>query len=124
MSAPFSTIEEALKDFKRGKFVLVTDDASRENEGDLIMAAQFVDAPAINFMARNARGLICVPMEGERLQELGLGLMSMRNTERHSTAFTMSVDAHPRFGVTTGISASDRAKAVQILINPRHVPAI
>jgi 3,4-dihydroxy 2-butanone 4-phosphate synthase/GTP cyclohydrolase II len=122
MSAPFSTIEEALEDFKRGKFVLVTDDASRENEGDLIMAAEFVDAPAINFMARNARGLICVPMEGGRLEELGLGLMSMRNTERHSTAFTMSIDAHPRFGVTTGISASDRAKAVQILINPKTRP--
>src|SRR4028119_231987 len=102
MSVPFSTIEAALEDFKRGKFVLVTDDKSRENEGDLIMAAEFVDAAAVNFMARFARGLICVPMERRRLEELRLGPMSQNNTDRHGTAFVMSVDAHPKYGITTG----------------------
>jgi 3,4-dihydroxy 2-butanone 4-phosphate synthase / GTP cyclohydrolase II len=119
---PFSTIEEALDDFRAGKFLLVTDDASRENEGDLIMAAQFVDAAAINFMARY-KGLICVPMEAARLAELRLGPMELFNTDRHATAFVSSVDAHPKFGTTTGISASDRAKAVQLLIDPSTRPA-
>src|ERR1051325_11251810 len=116
----FATIEEALKDFRAGKFVLVADDESRENEGDLIMAAQFANAKAINFLAREARGLICVPMEGKRLDELQLGPMSSLNTDRHGTAYTMSVDA--RTGTTTGISAADRARAVQVLIDPKAHP--
>ena len=117
----FATIEEALKDFRAGKFVLVADDEARENEGDLIMAAQFVDAKAINFLAREARGLICVPMDGKRLDELQLGPMSSLNTDRHGTAYTMSVDA--RTGTTTGISAADRARAVQVLIDPKSHPS-
>lgn len=116
----FSTIEAAIADFKAGKFVLVTDDAERENEGDLIIAAEFADARAINFLAREARGLICVPMEGKRLEELGLGPMSHASTDRHGTAFVMSVDA--RHGTTTGISASDRARAIQVLIDPNSAP--
>ncbi len=118
----FSTIEAALEDFKAGKFIIVTDDDSRENEGDLIMAAEFVDARAINFMAQ-FKGLICVPMEARRLEELQLAPMTGRNTDRHATAFTISVDAHRKFGTTTGISASDRAKAVEVLLNPSTRPS-
>jgi len=116
MKAPFSTIEEAIKDFRAGKFVLVTDDEARENEGDLIMAAEFVDARAINFMLRRTSGIICVPMEGARLDELGLFAMTERNTDRRGTAYTISVDA--REGTTTGVPASDRARTVQALIDP------
>jgi len=112
----FSKIEDAIADFREGKFVLVTDDASRENEGDLIIAAEFVDAPAINFLTREARGLICISMEGKRLDELNLGPMSAASTDRHETAFVMSVDA--RHGTTTGISAADRAVTTQVLIDP------
>ncbi len=112
----FSKIEDAIADFREGKFVLVTDDASRENEGDLIIAADFVDAPAINFLTREARGLICISMEGKRLDELNLGPMSASSTDRHETAFVMSVDA--RHGTTTGISAADRAVTTQVLIDP------
>ncbi|HEX8833870.1 MAG TPA: bifunctional 3,4-dihydroxy-2-butanone-4-phosphate synthase/GTP cyclohydrolase II [Abditibacteriaceae bacterium] len=118
----FSTIEEALADFRAGKFVLVTDDESRENEGDLIMAAEFVDAAAVNFMAREARGIICVPMEGNRLDALRLAAMSSSNTDPHGTAFTISVDADPRFGVSTGVSASDRARTLRVLIDPNSAP--
>lgn len=112
----FASIEDALADLQAGKFVLVTDDESRENEGDLIMAAQFVDAPAINFLLQNARGMICVPMEGARLDELKLSPMVSENTDRHQTAYTVTVDA--RHGTTTGVPASDRARTVQTLINP------
>ncbi|HVF09477.1 MAG TPA: bifunctional 3,4-dihydroxy-2-butanone-4-phosphate synthase/GTP cyclohydrolase II [Abditibacteriaceae bacterium] len=120
MKPPFSTIEEAIRDFRAGKFVIVADDESRENEGDLIMAAEFVDARAINFLAREARGLVCMPMDGKRLDELRLGPMSPFNTDRHGTGYAMSVDA--REGTTTGISASDRARTVQALINPKTLP--
>lgn len=116
----FSIIEDAIKDFHAGKFVLVTDDASRENEGDLIISAEFVDARAINFLTREARGLICVSMEGKRLEELQLGPMSATSTDKHGTAFVMSVDA--RHGTTTGISASDRARTTQVLIDPEAKP--
>src|SRR5688572_21599655 len=117
----FSTIEEALKDFRAGKFVLVVDDESRENEGDLIIAAEFVDAKSISFLLREARGMICVPMEGKRLDELQLAPMAFSNTDRHGTAYTITVDA--RQGTTTGISASDRARAVQTLIDPETEPS-
>jgi 3,4-dihydroxy 2-butanone 4-phosphate synthase/GTP cyclohydrolase II len=113
----FSKIEEAIEDFRAGKFVLVTDDEARENEGDLIMAAEFVDARAINFMLRRTSGIICVPMEGARLDELGLFAMTERNTDRRGTAYTISVDA--REGTTTGVPASDRARTVQALIDPQ-----
>ncbi|MDF2439819.1 MAG: 3,4-dihydroxy 2-butanone 4-phosphate synthase / cyclohydrolase [Abditibacteriota bacterium] len=116
----FSSIEAALDDFRAGKFVIVTDDESRENEGDLIMAAEFVDAKAINFLLRRTSGIICVPMEGARLDELHLGAMTEKNTDRRGTAYTISVDA--REGTSTGVSASDRARAVQVLINPQTRP--
>ena len=116
----FSSVEAALEDFRAGKFLLVTDDESRENEGDLIMAAEFVDAKAINFLLRRTSGIICVPMEGARLDELHLGAMTERNTDLRGTAYTISVDA--REGTSTGVSASDRARAVQVLIDPKTKP--
>ena len=117
----FSTIEAALEDFKVGKFVIVTDDESRENEGDLIMAGQFVDARAINWMLRRTSGYICVPMEGKRLDELQLPAMTERSTDPRKTAYTVTVDA--REGTTTGIGASDRAKTVRVLSDPQTLPA-
>jgi 3,4-dihydroxy 2-butanone 4-phosphate synthase/GTP cyclohydrolase II len=117
----FSTIEAALEDFKTGKFVIVTDDESRENEGDLIMAGQFVDARAINWMLRRTSGYICVPMEGKRLDELQLPAMTERSTDPRKTAYTVTVDA--REGTTTGIGASDRARTVQVLSDPQTQPA-
>ena len=121
MNEQFATIEDALEDFKAGKFLLVTDDEARENEGDLIIAAQFADARAVNFMAKFARGLICVPMENARLETLQLAPMTANNTDRHSTAFATSVDA--REGVTTGISAADRARAIAVLIANETKPS-
>ncbi len=119
----FTSVEEALADFKAGKFVLVTDDEARENEGDLIMAAQFVDKAAINFLLRHARGMICVPMTGARLDELQLAPMTERNTDRHGTAYTATVDANPRkHGTSTGVGASDRAKTIQVLVAPNSRP--
>ena len=121
MNQQFATIEDALEDFKAGKFLLVTDDEARENEGDLIVAAQFADARAVNFMAKFARGLICVPMENARLETLQLAPMTPNNTDRHSTAFATSVDA--RDHVTTGISAADRARAIAVLIAEETKPS-
>lgn len=119
----FTNVEEALEDFRAGKFVLVTDDEARENEGDLIMAGQFVDRKAINFLLTHARGMICVPMSGARLDELQLAPMTERNTDRHGTAYTATVDANPRkHNTTTGVGASDRAKTVQVLIDPNSRP--
>ncbi len=118
----FSSIETALEAFKTGRFVLVTDDESRENEGDLIMAAQFVDKSAINFLLQNARGMICVPLPGDRLDALQLGPMTERNTDRHGTAYTTTIDAARKLGNTTGVGASDRARTVQALIDPQTRP--
>jgi 3,4-dihydroxy 2-butanone 4-phosphate synthase/GTP cyclohydrolase II len=119
MKKVFNSIEEAIQDLQNGRMVIVVDDADRENEGDLIMAAEKVTPQAINFMISFAKGLVCVPMTGERLEKLGLRPMVEENRESMHTAFTISVDAHPRFGVTTGISPADRAKTVEVLINPR-----
>jgi 3,4-dihydroxy 2-butanone 4-phosphate synthase/GTP cyclohydrolase II len=116
----FSDVEEAIADFKAGKFVIVTDDEERENEGDLIIAAEFCDAKKINFMLRRTSGYICVPMEGKRLDELKLPPMTLDNTDRRGTAYTVSVDA--REDTTTGISASDRAKTAQVLADPTTQP--
>ena len=116
----FATIEEAIADIKAGKFVIVVDDECRENEGDLIIAAEKVTPEAINFMAVCARGLICAPMTGQRLDELSIPLMVTKNTSAHTTAFTVSVEA--KEGVTTGISAQDRATTVWALINPDSKP--
>lgn len=112
----FCSVEEAISDFKAGRFIIVLDDENRENEGDLVIAAEKATPEAINFMVRHARGLVCMPMTGERLDELELPLMTLQNTESMQTAFTLSVDA--RASTTTGISAFDRAATVKALIDP------
>ncbi len=117
---PVIPIPEAIERFRRGEFLIVVDDEDRENEGDLTLAAQFVTPEAINTMARFARGLICVAMSGARLDALRLPMMVQRNTARYGTAFTVSVEA--REGVTTGISAFDRAHTVGVLIDPNSGP--
>ena len=114
---PLATIPEAIKDIKDGKFVIVVDDEDRENEGDLVMAAEKVDTDSINFMATHARGLICMPMTSQRLDELRIPMMSSNNTSRFGTAFSVSIEA--REGTTTGISAADRARTVQVLADPK-----
>jgi 3,4-dihydroxy 2-butanone 4-phosphate synthase/GTP cyclohydrolase II len=115
-------IEQAIADIRAGKLVIVADDEARENEGDLVGAAEKVTPEMINFMAMHARGLICMPLLPERCQALGLPQMAEHNTEAHETAFTVSVDAAARFGVTTGISAADRAATVRVAIDPATVP--
>lgn len=117
---PLATVEEAIADIRAGKMVIICDDEDRENEGDLAMAAECVTAQHVNFMATHARGLICVPMLGHRLEELRLPLMTMDNTARLGTAFTVSVDVLN--GATTGISAFDRAATIRALIDPNTVP--
>jgi 3,4-dihydroxy 2-butanone 4-phosphate synthase / GTP cyclohydrolase II len=117
-SFQFDSIDAALADIKAGKSIVVVDDENRENEGDLICAAQFATPDTINFMAVEARGLICLAMLGERLDALDLPLMVNKNTDSNQTAFTVSIDAAPRLGVTTGISAEDRARTIQVAINP------
>jgi 3,4-dihydroxy 2-butanone 4-phosphate synthase/GTP cyclohydrolase II len=112
----FNSIEEVIREFKNGQMIVVVDDESRENEGDLIFAGQFVNAEKINFMAKRGRGLICVPMPEEKTKRLGLALMDQKNNDHFGTAFTVSVDA--RKGVSTGISAHDRAETVKVLSNP------
>lgn len=120
---PYGTIEQAIEDIKLGKLILVADDEDRENEGDLVVAAERVTPEIINFMARFGRGLICLTLTPERCQALGLGQMTEESSEPDETAFTVSVDAAKRFGVTTGISAADRAKTVQVAIDPATVPS-
>jgi 3,4-dihydroxy 2-butanone 4-phosphate synthase/GTP cyclohydrolase II len=117
---PFSTIEEAIEDIRSGKMVIVCDAEDRENEGDLTLAAQFATPEAINFMAKEGRGLICLALEPQRCDELGLDLMAAKNESPFQTAFTVSVEA--REGVTTGISAHDRARTIQVAIDPRSTP--
>ncbi len=119
----FSSIEEAIEDIKNGKMVIVVDDPSRENEGDLVMAAEKVTPEAINFMAKHGRGLICLTLTPERCEELDLHPMAMRNTDPKGTYFCVSIDAHPKFGTTTGISAYDRAKTVMLAISPEAKPS-
>ena len=118
----FDPIEAALADLKAGRAIVVVDDENRENEGDLICAAQFATPDLINFMAVYARGLICLAMTGTRLDELDLPLMVSKNTDTNQTAFTVSIDASPSAGVTTGISAEDRARTIQIALNPATRP--
>ncbi|HII06820.1 MAG TPA: bifunctional 3,4-dihydroxy-2-butanone-4-phosphate synthase/GTP cyclohydrolase II [Methanotrichaceae archaeon] len=114
---PFCSVEEAIEEVRAGRFLVILDDEGRENEGDLVIAAEMVTPEAINFMAKHGRGLICVPLSDDRVEELGLPLMTQNNTEKMGTAFTVSVDAKGR-GVTTGISAFDRAETVKTLIDP------
>src|SRR5436189_3975172 len=120
MGLSFNTIESVLDDLRRGKMVIVVDDADRENEGDLIMAAQFVTRDTVNFMAKYGRGLICVPTTSERLQQLGIERMVRQNRETFKTDFQISVDAAQ--GITTGISAADRAKTIKTMADPTAVP--
>lgn len=118
----FDSIDAALADLKSGRVVVVVDDENRENEGDLICAAQFATPDMINFMAVEARGLICLAMTGDRLDELDLPLMVSNITDTNQTAFTVSIDAGPELGVSTGISAEDRAKTIQVSLNPGTKP--
>jgi 3,4-dihydroxy 2-butanone 4-phosphate synthase/GTP cyclohydrolase II len=120
MKDPFDTIESVILDLKKGRMVIVVDDADRENEGDLIMAAQFATPVAVNFMAKHGRGLICVPATPDRLQQLGIERMVLQNRETYRTDFQVSVDAS--VGVTTGISAADRARTIQVMADPTAVP--
>ena len=105
----FGTIEQAIEDLRNGKIVIVADDEDRENEGDLVCAAQHVTPEMVNFMIRQAGGMICLALTPERVDQLGLAPQGDENTEAMRTAFTVSIDAAPRFGVTTGISAADPA---------------
>jgi 3,4-dihydroxy 2-butanone 4-phosphate synthase/GTP cyclohydrolase II len=116
----FDSIDEVLKDVRAGRMVIVTDDADRENEGDLIMAAEKITPQAVNFMATHGRGLICAPITEERAEALGLQRMVLDNRESYRTDFTVSVDAAQ--GVTTGISAHDRARTIKVLVDPSSTP--
>src|SRR5689334_21993924 len=120
MSRPFATVEEAIEEIRAGRMIVVCDDEDRENEGDLTMAAQFATPEAINFMAREGRGLVCLALTQERCDELGLDLMAARNESAFETAFTVSIEA--RSGVSTGISAADRARTIQVAIDPQTSP--
>lgn len=114
------TVPEAIEEFRRGKFVIITDDEDRENEGDLVIAAQFVTPEAVNFMAKYGRGLICTTLTEDRVAQLGLPMMTDNNSSHFGTPFTVSVEA--RSGVTTGISAADRSRTIQVLIDPESTP--
>src|SRR5262245_48339901 len=116
VTTPFATIEEAIEEVRAGRFVVVVDDPDRENEGDLVIAAQFATPEAVNFMATHARGLICPCLTGGRADRLGLRPMTDRNEAPLGTDFTVSIEA--REGVTTGISAADRSHTVQVAIAP------
>ncbi len=118
---PLDSIESAIEDIKKGKVIIVVDDANRENEGDFLAAAETVTPDMINFMATHGKGLICAPLTEQRCDELDLSMMVNTNTDPMKTAFTVSVDLHG-YGVTTGISASDRAKTISALVNPKIKP--
>ena len=119
-TTPFATVEQALEEIRAGRMIVVCDDESRENEGDLTLAAQFATPEAINFMAKEGRGLICLSLSAERCEELGLELMAAKNESSFETPFTVSIEA--REGVTTGISAHDRARTIQVAIDPEAHP--
>ncbi len=114
--SPWSSVEQAFEDLKNGKMIILVDDEDRENEGDLVMAAQFVTSDQVNFMLREARGVLCLPMTRERCEALHLSPQARVNTARHGTAFTVTIDAHSRFGVSTGVSSSDRAKTFEVAV--------
>jgi len=121
MATPFDSIEDAIRDIKKGKFVVLVDDEDRENEGDLVIAAEKVTPQAINFMARHARGLICLALTPERVEQLQLPQQAVENTATFGTAFTVSIDA--RKDITTGISAADRATTIHVAIDPKSKPS-
>jgi 3,4-dihydroxy 2-butanone 4-phosphate synthase/GTP cyclohydrolase II len=120
---PFGTVDQAIADIKAGKLIIVADDEDRENEGDLICSAQLVTPELINFMIRKAGGWICLALTAERADQLELPPQSETNTEEFRTAFTMTIDADERFGVTTGVSAQDRARTIQVAVDPKTVPS-
>src|ERR1700748_675216 len=120
MKSRFDRIEAVVTDLRKGKMVIVVDDADRENEGDLVMAAEFVSPAAVNFMAKHGRGLICVPTTSDRLQQLGIERMVRQNRETFKTDFQITVDAAR--GITTGISAGDRAETIRIMADPTAIP--
>jgi 3,4-dihydroxy 2-butanone 4-phosphate synthase / GTP cyclohydrolase II len=119
---PFSPIPDVLEDLKAGKPIVLVDDEDRENEGDIVYAAERVTPEAVNFMMKHVRGMICLALTGERVDQLGLAPMAESNPDEYRTAYTVSVYASPRFGVTTGISAQDRATTVKVLVDPATVP--
>lgn len=121
--AYFDSVEQALEALRQGDLIIVADDADRENEGDLIGIAEHMTPESVNFMAQEGRGLICLAMSPELCDQLDLPDMVQKNTEAMQTAFTISIDAHPKYGVTTGISSSDRAKTIQVAVAPDTVPA-
>src|SRR5262249_44072571 len=117
---PFGTVEQAVRDIRDGRFVIVADDEDRENEGDLICAAQLVTPEMVNLMIKRAGGLVCLALTAERVDQLGLAPMTdtrETNIDDYRTAYTVSVDAAPRFGVTTGISAQDRATTIRVTVD-------
>ncbi|HSU07205.1 MAG TPA: 3,4-dihydroxy-2-butanone-4-phosphate synthase, partial [Acetobacteraceae bacterium] len=116
LSQYLTSADELVEEARNGRMFILVDDEDRENEGDLVIPAQFATPEAVNFMARHARGLVCLAMTRQRVEQLGLGLMSAHNGTRHQTAFTVSIEA--RDGVTTGISAHDRARTIAVAINP------
>jgi len=118
--ADFATVEQAIEDIKNGKMIVVVDDEDRENEGDLICAAATVTPEDVNFMAKYAKGLICTPIAGSRLDELNIGQMVVNNTDNHETAFTVSIDAHE---TETGISAYERCLTIRKLLDPKARPS-
>jgi 3,4-dihydroxy 2-butanone 4-phosphate synthase/GTP cyclohydrolase II len=118
----FGTIEQAIEDIRLGKLIIVADDEDRENEGDLVCAAELITPEMVNFMARHGRGMICLALTGERVEALGLAPMAETNPDEYRTAYTVSIDAAPRFGVTTGISAQDRATTIRVAVDPETTP--
>ncbi|MEE8444092.1 MAG: 3,4-dihydroxy-2-butanone-4-phosphate synthase, partial [Alphaproteobacteria bacterium] len=120
MRAALATPEEIIEDIGQGRMVVLVDDEDRENEGDLVVAAEMADADAINFMATHGRGLVCLSMTAARVDELGLSMMARENKAPLGTAFTISIEA--REGVTTGISAADRARTIEVAIDPANGP--
>src|SRR5713226_9635689 len=118
---PFATVDEAAEIYRRGEFIIIVDDEDRENEGDICIAAEKITPEAVNFMAKNGRGLICLALTEERCQELDLPLMVENNTSPYGTAFTVSIEARGR--ITTGISAFDRSETVKVAIDPKTRPA-
>lgn len=121
MASPFHSIEDAIKDIKKGKFIILVDDEDRENEGDLVIAAEHVTPQAVNFMAKHARGLICLALTPQRVEELQLPQQAAENTATFGTAFTVSIDA--RKDITTGISTADRATTIHVAIDPKTKPS-
>jgi 3,4-dihydroxy 2-butanone 4-phosphate synthase/GTP cyclohydrolase II len=119
----FATIEQAIEDIKAGKFVIVADDEGRENEGDLICAAELITPDMVNFLVTQARGWVCLALTQEKSEQLKLPMMVERNSESQNTAFTVTVDADTKFGVTTGISAFDRAKTIRVAVDPDCKPS-